>query len=202
MINTYSQYGEEIFLSNFFSNKIGFVCDIGAADGIRYSNSRKLIELGWSALLVEPNSTNFNKIQNLYENSDRVKTSKVCCYSHDCGLIDFYCDTYDGHGQISTMSTDFRDVCEKMYKPVYVLEKVNCRKTTNVFLENSVPSYIDFVSIDCEGVDYEVLCGIDFSLFDINLFCIENRDTRIHALLQENKYKQVFLTDGNVFYAK
>jgi hypothetical protein len=89
-----------------------------------------------------------------------------------------------------------------MYEPKYVTNKIECKKTSNVFMQNSVPYVIDFLSIDCEGVDFEVLLGIDFSLNDIGLVCIENRDPKIHDFMTQTGYKKVFITEGNVFYAK
>lgn len=198
----YAQYDEESIFENIFSDKIGFLCDIGAADGIRYSNSRYLIEKGWSAFLIEPNPNSYEKLSNLYLENKKIKTECVCCYFEDKGIIDFYCDTYDGFGQISTMSYDFKSICEKMYEPKYVTHKVRCEKTSNVFARNLVPQKIDFLSIDCEGVDFEVLLGIDFSLYDISVLCIENRDHRIHDFMKSKKYSKIQVTEGNVFYAK
>jgi len=100
------------------------------------------------------------------------------------------------------MSEEFKTRCETMYEPKYVINKIECKKTSNVFIQSGAPYVIDFLSIDCEGVDFEVLLGIDFSLNDIGLVCIENRDPRIHDFMMEAKYKKVFITDGNVFYGK
>lgn len=197
-----AQYGEEAFIFDFFGDKIGFLCDIGAADGVRYSNSRSLLERGWSGLLVEPNKSSFLKLTELYRDNKSVILANVCCYKEDKGEIDFFCDTYDGFGQISTMSEEFKTRCETMYEPKYVTNKIECKKTSNVFMQNSVPYVIDFLSIDCEGVDFEVLLGIDFSLNDIGLVCIENRDPKIHDFMTQTGYKKVFITEGNVFYAK
>ncbi len=44
---------EEQVILDYFGNKIGNLLDIGANDGITLSNSRKLIELGWSGDLIE-----------------------------------------------------------------------------------------------------------------------------------------------------
>jgi len=64
----YSQYTEEDFLLDFFKNKSnGFLVDIGAADGITNSNSRRLILDGWSGILIEPNKKNYNKLLDLYQ---------------------------------------------------------------------------------------------------------------------------------------
>lgn len=198
----YAQYNEESIFENLFSNKIGFLCDIGAADGIRYSNSRYLIEKGWKAFLIEPNPNSYQRLRSLYEGNDRVTTIDVCCYCEDIGVINFYCDTYDGFGHISTMSEDFKSICENMYEPQYVTHKVKCEKTSNVFSRNLIPRKIDFLSIDCEGVDFEVLLGIDFSFYDIDVLCIENRDQRIHEFMDSKNYKKIQSTEGNVFYGK
>ena len=71
-MNRYSQYNEEGFIDSFFKNKNnGFLVDIGAADGITNSNSRFLIEKGWGGILIEPNTKNFNKLQDLYKNNKK-----------------------------------------------------------------------------------------------------------------------------------
>ena len=72
MNTRYAQYGEEDFLDVFFKDRIGYLCDIGAADGMRYSNSRSLLEKGWSGLLIEPNKSNFAKLVELYKENKSV----------------------------------------------------------------------------------------------------------------------------------
>jgi FkbM family methyltransferase len=57
MSTTYSQYGEDITIAEIFTNAqqhTGRLLDIGAWDSVEKSNSRLLIEKGWSAVLIEP----------------------------------------------------------------------------------------------------------------------------------------------------
>ena len=70
----YSQYGEEKIIDNFFKGKRRGLCiDVGAADGIRFSNSRRLIEsMDWAALLIEPHPTYFRQLVHLYKNNENV----------------------------------------------------------------------------------------------------------------------------------
>lgn len=76
--NKYSQFGEDGILEAIFA-RIGtanrWCCECGAADGIFFSNSRKLIEEGWSALLIEADDDLFEKLFNLYLREERVQTS-------------------------------------------------------------------------------------------------------------------------------
>lgn len=61
----YSQYGEDGLLTAIF-DRIGvtnrFCCEVGAADGLFFSNTRRLIEDGWSALLIEANEKQFARL--------------------------------------------------------------------------------------------------------------------------------------------
>jgi FkbM family methyltransferase len=196
-----SQYGEDNFILEFFGDKLGFLCDIGAADGLRYSNSRTLLSMGWEGLLIEPNKNSFAKLVELYSGNKSIHLLNACCYKEDKGEIDFFCDTYDGFGQISTMSDEFRQRCEEMYSPKYVAQKIRCMRTTDALLLFGITK-IDFLSIDCEGVDLEVLQGIDMSKFDIKLICIEHRDPNIFSVMSDCGYARVHHTEGNDFYAK
>lgn len=50
----FSQYNEEEIVLHYFSNRVASFLDIGAWDGITLSNTRALSILGWSGVLVEP----------------------------------------------------------------------------------------------------------------------------------------------------
>jgi len=73
----YSQNNEEQVILSYFGNKIGNLLDIGANDGLTLSNSRKLIELGWSAELIEPAEIPYNKLIELYKENKKVKLHNI-----------------------------------------------------------------------------------------------------------------------------
>jgi len=57
---SYSQYQEDLIIAEIFANHnqhTGRLLDIGSWDPIEKSNSRLLIEQGWSAVLIEPSPT-------------------------------------------------------------------------------------------------------------------------------------------------
>lgn len=64
----YSQGGEQEALMAL-GLELGHLLDIGAADGITFSNSRALIEAGWQATLVEPSFDHFAQLYALYQGS-------------------------------------------------------------------------------------------------------------------------------------
>jgi len=64
--NVYSQFGEDGILEAIFetigtSNKWCLEC--GASDGLFFSNTRRLIELGWRAVLIEADKKTFQRLQ-------------------------------------------------------------------------------------------------------------------------------------------
>ena len=73
--NVYSQSCEDSILAAIFerigtANKWCFEC--GAADGLFFSNTKLLIDQGWSAVLVEPEGDDFAKLQSLYLENKNV----------------------------------------------------------------------------------------------------------------------------------
>ena len=74
--NVYSQWGEDAILAAIF-DKIGtankWCCEIGAADGLFFSNTRGFIEQGWSAVLIEADMEQVAKCAKLHAGNDRVK---------------------------------------------------------------------------------------------------------------------------------
>ena len=62
----YSQFEQDKFIyENYFINKTkGYFVDIGAHDGITFSNSKFFEELGWDGVCIEPNPKIFEKRMN------------------------------------------------------------------------------------------------------------------------------------------
>lgn len=75
--NDYSQFGEDGVLEAIFSvigtaNKHCIEC--GAADGLFFSNTRRLIEQGWNAVLIEADEKSFARLNaNCQPFGDRVR---------------------------------------------------------------------------------------------------------------------------------
>lgn len=198
----YSQYNEEKFLFEYFPNKIdGFLVDIGAADGINNSNSRTLIEIGWEGLLVEPGTNNFNKLKELYQNNSKIILEKVGCSNIDNTGSTFYVDKNDDYEQISTFRYEQMIKCKNIYNCEFVLENVDLIKTSKLFEKHGI-NKIDFISIDTESLDTEVVLGIDFNNCEINLICVENGSNIMTNYLNTFGFKEIFRTSGNIFFSK
>jgi FkbM family methyltransferase len=197
----YSQYEEEAFLSYFFRDKKGMLVEIGAADGINNSNSRFLIENGWSALLVEPNKKNFSKLLNLYTDNSKITIENVGCSNKSINGVSFYIDKNDEYEQLSTFSLEQKHKCINLYNCDFSEEKIDLIKTSDLFAKHSIND-IDFLSVDTESFDTNVILGIDFDKVDIKLICVEHLSDKMVEYLKQNGYSKIHNTQGNIFFCK
>jgi FkbM family methyltransferase len=170
----YSQNDEQQYIVNYFGTKPHHLLDIGANDGQTFSNSRYLIEhLHWSGLLIEPSPTAFKKLNALYKDNDLVECLNVAI-ANEKGRIDFYdMGEHIGNGDTSLLSTAVQSETNRWACTQFAKCKVKA-----ITYEQIVDTY-DFITIDCEGLDLDVLRQID--LKHTSLVCVEHnsvRDTR------------------------
>jgi FkbM family methyltransferase len=203
MHNFYSQYGEEKILSQFFGDKKnGFLVDVGAMDGITYSNSRYLIEnKSWSGILVEPHPEYFQNLQRIYQDNHNIVLINYGCFNIETEL-DFYLYSTGVDGSVSTISQDFREHITNIHGDKYKeIIKIN-----TMTLNNIMKNYddIDFLSIDVEGVDMEVLSSNDWTNNRPSLICVEHSmDINILNEFMDNiNYVKYAETGGNTFFVR
>ena len=71
----YGQLGQDLLALDFFRSypaESKVFLDIGAFDGISFSNTRLLFEEGWSGVCIEPCSKNYKKLELLYKDTPVV----------------------------------------------------------------------------------------------------------------------------------
>jgi FkbM family methyltransferase len=200
----YTQYGEESVLKTFFkTTPNGTVVDVGAADGVRYSNSRYLIEsLGWMGVLVEPHPTYFTELVKLYEHNPSVTLINKAVYSEE-GELPFYVYGRDEHAQVSTLSENFKNKVIKVhgdnYEQTPIMVKVIKLSQVLEGLEE-----IEFLSVDCEGVDMEVLLSNDWDKYRPSLVCVEHSmpKSTLQEFMTSVGYKFLTETEGNSFFCE
>ena len=199
----YSQYEEDVLIRDFFKNKEkGVLIDVGAADGIRYSNSRHFItELGWRGTLVEPHPNYFESLRSLYADSKDI-TLLQCAVGAEAGKAPFYLFGRDEHAQVSTLSSDFKDRVISVHGNKYEAEPLIVDVLT---LEDilSKTEHVDFLSIDCEGIDMLVLQSNDWQLYRPKLVCVEHSMPmhELHNFMISANYNFLTSTIGNsIFY--
>lgn len=182
-----SQFGQDIHLiTNIFPNKKnGYFVEVGAYDGLSMSNSYMLENsFSWKGVCVECNPHWFSRLQ-----ANRPNTINIpyAVYNVNDKILDFIDDDTGGcSGFVETNSH-----CHILHKNII---QVQTRTLTTILESVNAPSFIEYLSLDTEGSEYEILNSHDFNKYLFGYICvehnhIENNRMKIRNLLEEKGYK-------------
>ena len=183
---------KELVWKFFGQSRTGLFVEVGANDPVAGSQTWHLEQNGWRGVLVEPQSAHFAKLREQRKNS---QVFQVACSSPDMeGEMDLLLADQDGSStlrrQRDTHGTHF--VGTERVK-VTTLDKV---------LQSAGVAKIDFLSLDVEGHEIEVMRGLDFARYRPALILIEDgvRDLSKHRFLKSRGYRLVKRTTINNWY--
>jgi FkbM family methyltransferase len=174
MSKNYAQLGQDLLAIYFFkrfpaSQRI--FLDIGAFDGIGFSNTRLLFEQGWRGVCVEPVLKSYRKLEELYKNSD-VITVRAAASDYEGELVLNVATIPWAKDWGSDVSSPSDDAIQQW--PDYVWEKETVpAMTMNKILEQNKGDHVDFVSLAVEGQEILVLRGFDLQKYRPHLLVIE-----------------------------
>lgn len=201
----YSQEGEDMVLRKHLSGiKNGFFVDIGAHHPTKFSNTYYFYKKGWTGINVDamPGSMKlFNKkrpkdINLEFAVSD--KKEKLTYYAFEESALNGFSD------QLSLVRG------KREHKILF--KKIIETKTLAEILNKYMPKkrQIDFMTIDVEGLDYQVLKSNDWKKFAPKFILIEILhenisqvfDSKIFRFLRSKKYEFVAKTDNTIIFRK
>jgi FkbM family methyltransferase len=170
-------------------DKPGYFVEFGAADGIALSNTFVLEkQFGWTGILCEP-GTNWH--QSLGRNRGCVIDTR-CVYSVSGENVSFS-ENYLGElSSITKFASPRKQGILKRTLASYQVETVSLKDLLDF---HKAPERIEFLSIDTEGSEFEILSAFDFQSYTFGVICVEHNfgPTRelINSLLRNNGYIQV-----------
>ena len=186
-------------LEKYVNYDNGFFVELGANNGIDQSNSLYFeLNRGWLGVLIEPSPNQF-----IACNANRSKENHFFCNA--CVGFDYEKNYVDiTYGNLMTMShnlaLDLPDKPEHIEASKKFLapfeDTFNFGSTaitlTSLLDESKAPSLIDFISLDVEGAELEVLKGINFNKYNFKFMLIEIRNLEpIDRFLNEQGYSLV-----------
>lgn len=196
----YSQNQEEAVITAYFTSNEGRLLDIGAHDGVKLSNSRKLLENGWTGVLVEPSPAVFTQLlQNTEAIKDRVTLINAALTTKEVGAMVWH----DSNGDfISTLSSGHVDKWSRNFQNwrSFIVHPLSCYS----FFKTFGTDY-DFVTIDVEGINYEILMACPLDLWDrAKMVCVEydNKMQEITDYLTDLGFKIIHRNGENLIFIK
>jgi FkbM family methyltransferase len=197
---TFSQHDEDRFVLEYFDNRPGFYIDVGANHPFRASNTYLLYLNGWRGLTIEP-------LPYLSQKHKRYRPDDLHfnggAGSRE-GVMPFYeltpavVSTFDAElaaewvRQRKAVQTSCRDI------PVTTLASL-CKRL-------GVHREVEFLTVDCEGRDLDVLQGIDWEVTKPRLITIETAHEQdggeIGRFLTQIGYKFLTVKGYNSFFER
>lgn len=173
---TFSQHGEDRFVLEHFGDRRGLYVDIGASHPWRISNTFLLYLSGWRGVTVEP-IRRLGRLHRRWRPRDLLLPVAAGLSS---GTVEFFEMTP------SVLSTSRREIAEGYvaagHALLYEAYEVEVLPVNRILDRAAELGPIDFLSIDIEGMDVEVVQRLDFAKFNPAMICIEfntEKDKRI-----------------------
>ena len=183
VVKFHSQVGQDRWvIQQIFPNvRDGYFMDVGSGDGVLYSNTKTLEDIGWDGVCVDPFPTNMAKRQcRLFKEvvSDEIGRTVSFRKAGSLGGIDDKLGRWKDTDRI---------------KESEVVE-FKTASLTDILERAGAPTFIHFMSIDIEGAELDALKGLDFSRYQVGAFTIEHnfeepKRSQIKALLESNGYR-------------
>ena len=210
----YSQEKQDEFLYKyFFKNytKPGLFIELGALDGVKISNSLFFEKsLNWNGVCIETLEEYFvnllknrkcHKFQDVIYDVEK-EVSFISIVGNSCGLSGIK-ETYDNR-HVNRINREVASHKQNGLKSIVLDEKKKTR-TIDSILEEVKEKEIDFLSLDTEGSELNVLKSINWNNTNIKVLCIENNygDEKLHKYILEKNYTFLHrLSSDYIYYRK
>jgi FkbM family methyltransferase len=176
MFNSQDNQDKYLETNIFKGYKNGFYVDVGAHDGISFNNTLYFEKNNnWTGINIEP-------IKKVFDNLVMNRPNNInlnCAVCNNDGETEFLCNT--GYTEMLSGIKDNFDI-RHLYRiqteniqmgSTTEIIKVNTKKLETIFDENNV-SHINYLSIDVEGAEFEVIKSINFDKVFIDVIGFEN----------------------------
>ena len=158
----------DIKLDELFKNKKnGFYIELGAFDGLSQSNSAFFeFNRNWTGMLIEPSVKSYELCKLNRPNSYVVNK---CCVSNN-----YNDSTIKGDFNGCTMSSvDGKRMNNTEDSKLIEVPATTLEKILDIYFTSNEYKHIDFLSLDTEGYEYEILKGLNFNKYSPSYLLIE-----------------------------
>jgi FkbM family methyltransferase len=198
---SYAQNFEDVILARVYSSRTdGFYVDVGAGDPVNLSVTKWFYDLGWSGINIEPNRSLFKKLS-----ADRSRDVNL-----ECGA-----GASRKHAQFMEMpipelsSFDSGVQASAREQKIFgTIRTIHVVPLTEILDQYADERHIDFLKVDVEGWEREVLCGLDLEKYRPTVILVESTwpETRTESQseweddLIAARYTFVYFDGINRFY--
>jgi FkbM family methyltransferase len=181
----YGQFEQDLWIEHGIApgKRDGYYVDVGSADGVVISNTKLLDDLGWKGVCIDPFPRNMA--------SRTCQMFRQPVFREGGKHVQFR-----AAGDLGGIQNDLNRYKERDAVGQAPLVDLVTTTLDEVLAQAHAPSEIDYMNLDVEGAEYDVLLGLNLDRYRIGSMTVEHnyepakRDA-IHALLAAKGYVRV-----------
>jgi FkbM family methyltransferase len=205
--NTLSQDKEDLFIKKFFKNKReGTYLDIGCFNPLLWNNTYLLYKKGWHGINVDIQKINIDLF-----NVARPDDINICCALYDKKkILNLYNLQGENNSAVMTIDKSHAEKMKFLFSKNIIKKKIQTLTFSEMIKNHKIIiNNIDFLNIDTEGSDFNILKSINIQKYKPKLICIEISQftkrvdkKKILNYLKSNNYKFIYKTSVSSFFKK
>jgi FkbM family methyltransferase len=157
---------DKYIFETFFKDYIGIMVEAGAGPTVGYSMSKIFRENGWRTICIEPNPYFVEMHKKEGNEIYQYALSNQIVNDHDFEII-----RPNSEDQLAFSAIRVRyDVPKEFTKKIIKVDII----TLNWLLDTLEIKKVDFVSLDVEGWELDVMAGFDTNIYKPEIILLEN----------------------------
>jgi len=187
---SYSMDKEDIIVEEYFKCKNeGFYVDVGCYHPLQRNNTMLLYQKGWRGINIDISDFSIKLFKFLRPDDFNLNVA----ISNEEGEIDMFFQK-----KLSQLSTIKENYAKNAFQGNILNKKILSRRLTSILDQSKYKDQkIDFLNIDVEGADFEVLQSLDLNKYSPELICIEViekdlENSDVFNFLYKNRYKKIW----------
>jgi hypothetical protein len=186
---------EDLIILNYFKDiNDGYYVDVGCYHPLHLSNTFLLHKKGWNGVNIDISEYTIDLFNYLRPRDTNINTA----VTNFDGSTKFYYQK-----KLSQLSSIKKDTATKRMQGKIDEKEIKAYKLSTI-LSNTKYRHkkINFLNIDAEDSDFDVLCSIDFKIYRPDMICVEIIEedifeSNIYRFLNELNYKKIWSSKSN-----
>ena len=179
---SYSSYGEDKIILNYFKKKKkGFYVDVGCYHPLVGSNTHLLYKKKWNGINIDVNALSIDLFKRARKEDDNLNLA----ISNTKKKIKLYF-----RKEINMLNTINKQYAKMHFKKGFNEKVVDCNTLDSVLKSSNYNNkQIDFLNLDVEGNELNVLKSLNFRKYNPKLICVEIHNYTNISKKKKNTFK-------------
>ena len=194
-----SQFGEEKFVLSFFDKEYkGKFLDIGCFHPTRHNNTYTMYKRGWHGINIDLNPLTIDLFD--FARSNDININAAISDNEENKIL-YFVDELNTQNTLEANHISFLKNHHNLKEEEILKHTIKTRR-----LDKILDSYnfkdIDFMNIDVEGHELNILNSINFLKYKIKFICIEMIDHNDQAKMINKKLNEILDRNGYILEKK